>query len=151
VRTEERRTEFLRKRAQFRHLINGLASAQADAKSWFRERKAETLPIHRSEILNPMRTDIVFAKNELRYRLLAYAMFRGKPYVTVEQKAATPVRSYNIWEAFRDVGLSDTYTKAGIELWLAGKIPDFQIDVHTDGRVTTKYTDAKIPESVFQE
>jgi len=149
VRTIEDRVAFLSKRAEFRKLIRSFANAQQASKVNFRQAKAETHPIHRSEILNPLRTGLAYARNQIRYLLLAYALFRGKPYAVVEQKAATPVRAYNIWEALRRVGLEEKYTKAGIELWLSGRIPDLQIDIAADGSVSTKYTDAKIPESVF--
>jgi hypothetical protein len=149
VRTEEEKAAFLSKRIEFRTAIKRLVEDQKASKGEFREAKKIHVLDREESLLNRKRAGIMQTRSVIRHTLLAYAMFRGKPYLTIEQKTTEPVQAYNIWVVFRSLGLEAKYDKEGIEMWLSGKIPDFRIDIHTDGSVTTKFTDYKIPESVF--
>jgi hypothetical protein len=52
--------------------------------------------------------------------LLAYALFRGKPYLTIEQNTNEPASPYEIWCQLRRRGLHEEISKHQIELWLGG-------------------------------
>lgn len=118
MRTEEEKAAFLSKREAFRKRIADQSEDQVRSKAIFREAKAETLPIHRSEILNPLRDGVCSTKRYLRTLYLAYAMFKGMPYLRVEQKTNEPASPYDIWCRFRQLGLHEEFSKHQIELWL---------------------------------
>jgi hypothetical protein len=122
---EEQKSAFLMKRLEFRTYIRRLADSQREQKDTFRQRKASTTRADRQQnpdILNGLRTDIVHARANIRYALLAYAMFRGKPYAKVEQKTKDKPDAYLIWSWFKRLDMKDQYDKPGIELWLSGGV-----------------------------
>ena len=121
---EEQRSAFLMKRMEFRTYIRRLADAQRQQKGEFRQRKASTTRADRQknpDILNGLRTDITHARANIRYVLLAYAMFRGKPYAKMEQKCHEKPSPYEIWVALGEMDLQEQYDKERIEAWLEGE------------------------------
>jgi hypothetical protein len=132
VRTEEEKAAFLSKRSEFRTAINRLAEAQCASKAEFRSTRKEMREVAKSDPhpenaaldrhneLNLARNGILHTRFHLRHFLLAYAMFRGKPYLVVEQKTNEPVKPYDIWCRFRQLGLHEEISKHQIELWLGG-------------------------------
>lgn len=117
---EEQRSAFLMKRLEFRTRIKKWAEEQKDGKIKFRATKSAEAP-EREASLARQRAGIVQTRAAIRYLLLAYAMFRGKPYVKVEQKCNDVASAYEIWDCFKRMGLKEKYDKAHIELWLSGE------------------------------
>lgn len=126
---KDQKDAFMFKCLEFRTLIKKESKEQKEAKGSFRQEvvRNRTLPGDQLKIesayFNTKRTRIVYTKSHLRHLLLAYAMYRGKAYISVEAECNEAPQGYKMWRVFKTLGIEDKFKREDIVGWLEDREP----------------------------